>query len=80
MSERDGSASAVLGLTSRSLTVKADVPPFRIAVSRASADISTDDRKLDEVTSFKYLKAALCKDGTCRAKSASGLHQQLLVS
>ena len=32
-----------------------------------SADISMKGQKLEEVTSFKYLEAILCKDGTCSA-------------
>ena len=32
-----------------------------------SADISKKGQKL-EVTSFKYLRATLCKDGTCSAE------------
>ena len=30
-----------------------------------SADISMNGRKLEEVTSFKFLGATVCKDGTC---------------
>ena len=33
-----------------------------------SADISMNGQKLEEVTSFKYLGATLCKDATCSAK------------
>ena len=33
-----------------------------------SADISTNGQKLEEVTSFKYLGATLCKNGTCSAE------------
>ena len=33
-----------------------------------SADISMNGQKLEEVTSFKYLGATLCKDGTCSAE------------
>ena len=33
-----------------------------------SADISMNGQKLEEVTSFKYLGAILCKDGTCSAE------------
>ena len=29
-----------------------------------SADISMNSQKLEEVTSFKYLEASLCKEGT----------------
>ena len=32
-----------------------------------SANISMNGQKLEQVTSFKYLKATLCKDGTCSA-------------
>ena len=34
-----------------------------------SADISINGQKLQEVTSFKYLGATLCKDGTCSAET-----------
>ena len=40
------------------------------------ADISMNSQKLEEVTSFRYLGAILCKDGTCPWKSASELPQQ----
>ena len=33
-----------------------------------SADISLNGQKSQEVTSFKYLRATLCKDGTCSAE------------
>ena len=33
-----------------------------------SADIDMNGQKLEEVTSFKYLGATLCKNGTCSAK------------
>ena len=33
-----------------------------------SADISLNGQKLMEVTSFMYLGATLCKDGTCSAE------------
>ena len=36
--------------------------------NNASADISTNGQKSQEVTSFKYLRATLCKDGTCSAE------------
>ena len=32
-----------------------------------SADISMNGQRLEDVTSFKYLEAILCKDGTCSA-------------
>ena len=41
-----------------------------------SADISMNGRKLEEVTSVKYLGATLCKDGTSSAEDRIGLHQQ----
>ena len=33
-----------------------------------SSDISMNGLKLEEVTSFNYLGANLCKDGTCSAE------------
>ena len=33
-----------------------------------SADISVTSQKLEQVTSFKYLGATLCKDDTCSAE------------
>ena len=33
-----------------------------------SADIRINGQKLEEVISFKYLGATLCKDGTCSAE------------
>ena len=38
------------------------------SINIISADISMNRQKLEEVTSFKYLGAILCKDGTCRAE------------
>ena len=38
------------------------------SANNISADISMNDRKLDEMTSLKYLGATLCKDGTCSAE------------
>ena len=38
-----------------------------------SADISMKSQKLEEVTSFKYLGATLCKDGTCSAEVQIGI-------
>ena len=37
------------------------------STNNISADISMNDQKLEEVTSFKYLGATLCKDGTSSA-------------
>ena len=37
------------------------------SMNNISADLSMNGQKLEEVTSFKYLKATLCKDGTCSA-------------
>ena len=45
------------------------------STNNISADISMDGQKLEEVTSFKYLSATLCKDGL-PVKSAWGLPQQ----
>ena len=36
-------------------------------ITNNSADISMNDQELEEVTSFKYLGATLCKEGTCSA-------------
>ena len=41
------------------------------STNNISADISMNGQKLEEVTSFKYLGATLCKDGTCSAELVS---------
>ena len=38
------------------------------STNNISAYISMNSQKLEEVTSFKYLGATLCKDGTCSAE------------
>ena len=38
------------------------------STNNISADISINGKKLEEVTSFKYLGATLCKDGTRSAE------------
>ena len=38
------------------------------SMDNISADISMNSQKLEGVTSFKYLGAILCKDGTCSAE------------
>ena len=38
------------------------------STNKISADISMNGQKLEEVTSFKYLGAAPCKDGTYSAE------------
>ena len=38
------------------------------STNNISADISTNSQKLEEMTSFNYLGATLCKDGTCSAE------------
>ena len=38
------------------------------STNNISADISVNSQKLDEVTSFKYFRATLCKDSTCSAE------------
>ena len=38
------------------------------SMNNISADICMNGQKLEEVTSFKYLGATLCKDGTCSAE------------
>ena len=45
------------------------------SMTNISADVSTNGQKLEEVTSFKYLGATLCKDGICSAGVPSGLPQ-----
>ena len=37
------------------------------SMNNVSADISTNSQRLEEVSSFKYLGATLCKDGTSSA-------------
>ena len=47
------------------------------STNNISANISGNGKRLEEVTSFEYLGATLCEDGTCSAKkSKSGLPQQ----
>ena len=46
------------------------------STNNISADISMNSKKLEEVSSFKYLGATLCKNGTCYQESVSGLPQQ----
>ena len=38
------------------------------STNNINADVSMNSQKLEEVTSFKYLEATLCKDGTCSAE------------
>ena len=38
------------------------------SINNISAEYSMNGQKLEEVTSFKYLGASLCKDGTCPAE------------
>ena len=38
------------------------------STNNISANISMNGQKLEQVTNFKYLKATLCKDGTCSAE------------
>ena len=38
------------------------------STNNISADISMTGQELEEVASFKYLGATLCKDGTCLAE------------
>ena len=44
-----------------------------------SADISMNGQKLEEVTSFKYLGATLCKDGTCSSEICIRIASALAV-
>ena len=39
-----------------------------ISMNNINANISINDQKLEEVTSFQYLGTTLCKDGTCSAE------------
>ena len=39
------------------------------STSDISADISINGQMLEDVTSFKHLRAALCKGGTCSAEN-----------
>ena len=43
------------------------------STNNISADLSMNGYKLEEVTSFKYLGATLCKDGTCSAEVQIGI-------
>ena len=36
-----------------------------IGTNNISADVSMNGQMLEEVTGFKYIRATLCKDGTC---------------
>ena len=47
-------------------TEKSDI--MTNGTNNISANISMNGQKLGEVTSFKYLGATLCKDGTCSAE------------
>ena len=38
------------------------------STNNISADIRMNGQKLEEGTSFRYLGATLCKDGTCSAE------------
>ena len=38
------------------------------STNNISADISMNGQKLEEVTSFRYLGATLCQNGTCAAE------------
>ena len=49
------------------------------STNNISVDISVSSQKLEEVTSFKYLEATLCKDGPAQQKSASGLPLRVSV-
>ena len=41
-----------------------------------TADVSMNGQKLEEVNSFKYLGATVCKDGTCSAEVRIRIAQQ----
>ena len=38
------------------------------STNNISANITMNGQRLEEVTIFKYLRATLCKDGTCSAE------------
>ena len=38
------------------------------SLNNIGANISTNGKKLEEVTTFKYLGATLCSEGTCSAE------------
>ena len=55
----------------RASGIKSSIENSKIMTSSTQnvhADISMNGQELEEVTSFKYLGAALCKDGTCSAE------------
>ena len=74
-----GSNGELQGLTSRlvdlatayEMEVSAKKSQVMTNSTNISVDISIDDQKLEEVNSFEYLGATLCKDGTCSAEVAS---------
>ena len=43
------------------------------STNNIDANISVDGQKLEEVTSFNYLGATLCKGGTCTTEVCSGI-------
>ena len=60
-------------LTDRAITYGIEVNTKKSKITtnsmnNISADISMNGQKLVEVTSFKYMGATLCKDGTCSAE------------
>ena len=62
-------------LTDRAITYGIEVNTKKSKITtnsmnNISADISMNGQKLVEVTSFKYLGATLCKDGTCLAEGS----------
>ena len=73
----DGSRSALQDLTNR-LVDRTMAYGMEVSTEKSktmttstnnfSADVTMNDQKLEEVTSFKYLGAILCKDGTCSAE------------
>ena len=44
-----------------------------------SVQISMNGQKLEEVTSFKYLGATLCKDATCSADVRIGIASAIVA-
>ena len=47
-----------------------------ICTNSLNADITMKGQKLEEMTSFKYLGATLCKDGICSAEIHIRIAQQ----
>ena len=42
-------------------------------MTNSHADISMNGQKLEDLTTFKFLGATMCKDGTCSAEIRIGI-------